>query len=136
MAKDKLHFIVKEVLINDGWNITHDPYILPYKPGWEIDLGAEKMLAAERDSKKIAVEVKSFLADSFANEFHKTLGQYLNYISALKRTEKVRFLYLAVPIEIYESEFSIEGIANSIEDYNVKILVYDPFEKIVLKWIE
>ena len=37
MAKDKLHFIVKEVLINDGWNITHDPYILPYKPGWEID---------------------------------------------------------------------------------------------------
>jgi hypothetical protein len=136
MAKDLLHNIVKEVLVNDGWSITHDPYVLPYKPGWEIDLGAEKIIAAERAQKKIAVEVKSFVADSFANEFHKVLGQYLNYFSALKRTDNVRFLYLAVPVEVYDFEFAIQGIANSIEDYNVKILVYDPIEKTVIKWLE
>jgi hypothetical protein len=133
--RDLLHKLVKEILILDGWTITHDPYILPYKPGWEIDLGAEKILAAERNAEQIAVEVKSFIADSFANEFHGILGQYLNYRSALKRTDIKRILFLAVPIEVYEWEFAIEGIANSVEDYNVRILVYDPIDKVVIKWI-
>jgi XisH protein len=26
MARDLIHNIVKSALINDGWNITHDPY--------------------------------------------------------------------------------------------------------------
>jgi len=28
MAKDKYHYLVKEVLIVEGWTITHDPYPL------------------------------------------------------------------------------------------------------------
>jgi XisH protein len=31
MARDLIHNIVKNALINDGWNITHDPY--PVKIG-------------------------------------------------------------------------------------------------------
>lgn len=135
MARDLLHRAAKEALIKDGWKITHDPYLLRYKPGWEIDLGAEKLLGAERNAQKIAVEVKSFRAESFANEFHSILGQYLNYRSALNRTDIERMLFLAVPIEVYEWEFEIEGIANSIADYNVKILVYDPLNQSVIKWV-
>ncbi len=46
MAKDIYHGIVKEVLINDGWIITHDPYIIRLggRDSVEADLGAEKML--------------------------------------------------------------------------------------------
>jgi hypothetical protein len=32
--------------------------------GFYIDLGAERLLAAEKDTQKIAVEVKSFIAAS------------------------------------------------------------------------
>jgi hypothetical protein len=135
MAKDILHEIVREVLVMDGWTITHDPYILPYKPSWAIDFGAEKLIAAERANRKIAVEVKSFRAESFANEFHGILGQYLNYVSALRRLDVERILYLAVPIEIYDLEFTVEGILNSIEDYQVKILVYDLESKNIVQWI-
>jgi XisH protein len=57
MARDLIHNIVKNALINDGWNITHDPY--PVKIGgfdMEIDLGAENLVAAEREGEKIAIE--------------------------------------------------------------------------------
>jgi hypothetical protein len=28
MAKDIYHQLVKDALVQDGWNITHDPYYL------------------------------------------------------------------------------------------------------------
>jgi hypothetical protein len=69
MAKDKYHYLVKQALIDEGWEITHDPYPLrKWNPDWEIDLGAERMIAAEKGSEKIAIEVKTFLAASFGNE--------------------------------------------------------------------
>ena len=59
MAKDLYHFEVREALIKDGWRITNDPYIIETDDvNFEVDLGAEKMLAAEKGSEKIAVEVK------------------------------------------------------------------------------
>jgi predicted RecB family endonuclease len=64
VAKDRFHQVVKTALTKDGWNVTHDP--LKIKVGgvdMEIDLGAERLLAAERGNEKIAVEVKSFLAE-------------------------------------------------------------------------
>ncbi|MFM7219435.1 MAG: element excision factor XisH family protein [Nodosilinea sp.] len=40
----------------------------------EIDLGAENLVAAQRDESQIAVEIKSFLAPSLTSEFHKCAG--------------------------------------------------------------
>jgi hypothetical protein len=136
MARDIVHQIVKETLINDGWTITHDPYLLgDYNPEWEIDFGAEKLIAAERDSEKIAVEAKSFLESSFAYEFHKILGQYLNYRMGLSHIETGRTLFLAVPEGIHNTEFQRQGIINSVSGYDMKILVYNPVTKTVLQWL-
>ncbi|WP_255427143.1 XisH family protein [Sphaerospermopsis sp. LEGE 00249] len=60
---------------------------------------AERILAAEKTGKKIAVEIKSFLGASEVTEFHLALGQCLNYRSALKLTEPERMLYLAIPVD-------------------------------------
>lgn len=62
-AKDTYHDAVKTALTKDGWTITDDPLYL--KCGYKdlfIDLGAEQLLAAEKGKRKIAVEVKSFVA--------------------------------------------------------------------------
>jgi len=89
MAKDKYHYLVKEVLIAEGWTITHDPYPLDeWDPNWEVDLGAEKVIAAEKGKEKIAVEIKSILAPSFSYEFHGVIGQYFNYIINLERFDE------------------------------------------------
>lgn len=48
-AKDRYHDIVRQALEKEGWDITHDPYtMLIGKAEMHIDLGAEKLLAAEK----------------------------------------------------------------------------------------
>jgi len=134
MAKDFLHETVKQLLIEDGWKITEDPYRLQYEPAWLIDLGAEKLFAAERGLEKIAVEVKSFREESFAHEFHAILGQYLNYRLALEQVEMERMLYLAVPLSVYELEFQVTGIQHAITHFQLKLLVYNP-HTFKIQWI-
>jgi XisH protein len=106
-AKDVVHNAIRVALEKDNWSITDDPLYLKAsaKVGLYIDLGAEKLLVAERSGQKIAVEVKSFLGLSAVNEFHLALGQFLNYRLALKRLDPDRILYLAVPVDTYETFF-------------------------------
>lgn len=86
MAKDSFHKQFKTALIKDRWTITHDPLTIRISEAvkLQIDLAAEQILAAERDSEKIAVEIKSFIGDSDVSTFHTALGQYLNYCQALE----------------------------------------------------
>ncbi len=65
-AKDSLHFQVRRALVKDGWTITDDPFLIEYKDVLlKADLGAEKVFAAERNERKIVVEVKVFGGVSF-----------------------------------------------------------------------
>ncbi|WP_413199652.1 XisH family protein, partial [Nostoc piscinale] len=98
-AKDKFHDAVKIALQKDGWLITHDPLRIRISSTTKlyIDLGAEKLVAAERNGQKIAVEVKSFLGASAMAEFHLAIGQYINYRYALTDFGYEQVLYLAVP---------------------------------------
>lgn len=62
-ARDIFHDAVRTALEKDGWVITADPLILVVGiRSVFVDLGAEKLIAAERGTEKIAVEIKSFLA--------------------------------------------------------------------------
>jgi hypothetical protein len=73
-AKDIYHDTVKNALIKEGWTITDDPLILKWgSKTLLIDLGAEKLIAAEKDNKKIAVEIKSFVGASQVNDLEKAL---------------------------------------------------------------
>ncbi|MGB7518966.1 MAG: element excision factor XisH family protein, partial [Spirulinaceae cyanobacterium] len=68
-AKDIYHHQVRNALIKDGWTITDDPLILSIgKRDLFVDLGAEKVIAAEKKNQKIAVEVKSFIGKSQVND--------------------------------------------------------------------
>ena len=49
MAKDFYHEQFKRALIKDGWLNIDDPYIIRGgRIGYEIDLGAEKLIAASK----------------------------------------------------------------------------------------
>lgn len=65
----------KRALIKDSWNITHNPLIFKFGKydQIQIDLGAEKILTAKKDDKKIAVEIKSFLKTTTLS-FSRMLG--------------------------------------------------------------
>jgi hypothetical protein len=136
MARDFDHSIVRTLLTNEGWLITHDPYILEnFNPDWEIDLGAERLLAAERESEKIAIEIKGFREASFAHEFHGAVGQFIHYRLGLEYIDPTRKLILAVPVDVYETHFMRQGIQISVERNGINLLVYNPSEIKIVKWI-
>lgn len=62
MARDRYHEAVRNALIKDGWTITDDPFFLKKKEvkmDYEIDLGAEKMLGAEKGVRKLLLKLKA-----------------------------------------------------------------------------
>jgi hypothetical protein len=136
-AKDIYHNQVRTALEKDGWNITHDPLIIGLSSGRQlrVDLGAEQLIAADKESERIAVEIKSFLAPSTISEFHTALGQFLNYRVALKVKEPERVLFLAVSVDTYNDFFGEEIAQLSVTEYRVKLLIFDPVREEIVKWI-
>ena len=98
-------------------------------------LAAESAIAAERDTEKIAVEIKSFIGDSDISAFHSALGQYLNYCQALEEQEPDRIVYLAVPNETYQDFFQLPFIQRVLKRYQIKLMIYDPKQEEILQWI-
>ena len=136
MAKDKFHDAVKYALIKEGWTVTDDPLFLQFG-GVDlfVDLGAEKIIAAQKENQKIAVEIKTFLGYSVVSDFHLAVGQVMNYRLILQRDEPDRLLYLAVPLDIYETFFKLEFTQLAIATYQFKIIVYNTEDEVLLQWI-
>ncbi|WP_068816737.1 XisH family protein [Phormidesmis priestleyi] len=134
-AKDLFHEAVKIGLWKEQWIVT-DPFKLDVGgTKFEIDLGAERLLAAERAEEKIAVEIKTFLGDSPLTDYHAALGQFLNYRLALELKDPDRLLYLAIPIAVHESFFQREFAQISVERYQISRLIYNPDQEVIVKWI-
>ncbi|MGB5961962.1 MAG: XisH family protein [Coleofasciculaceae cyanobacterium] len=134
-AKDIFHEAVRKGLEKEAWIITDDPLKLQVG-GVEmyIDLGAEKLIAAEKNGEKIAVEIKSFIGRSNISEFHNAIGQFINYRVALEEQYPKRILYLAVPLSTYQSFFSLQFIQTVIKRFEVKIIIYDPANEVIWRW--
>ena len=135
-ARDKYHKQFKAALIKDGWIVTDDPLRIEYGgKKMYVDLGAEEIIAAEKGGRKIAVEVKSFLGPSDINDLEGALGQFVLYRNVMRKTEPDRQLYLAVPqiafVELFE-----EPIGRLlIEEEKLLVIVFDPKQKEIKKWI-
>lgn len=97
-------------------------------------MGTERLLAAEKGTEKIAIEIKSFLRDSVTNEFHLALGQFLNYRLGLEKLMIDRKLFLAIPHSAYEKMEQLPLIQLAIETYNIPLIVYDTEDQTKLSW--
>jgi XisH protein len=136
MAKDLFHDAVKKGLEKEQWIITDDPLSLKFgDTRIYIDLGAEKVLAAEKGTEKIAVEIKTFASDSVVFDFHVALGQFLNYQVVLENKDPSRQLYLAVPEEVYDTFFQSLLAKAVVEKYQIKLMIYDPEHEVIVKWL-
>ena len=136
MARDLFHNIVRAALEKDGWTMTDDP--LTIRCGGvdiQIDLGLEKLLAAEKGTQKIAVEIKNFVSASKISEFHTALGQFINYRTALRLEEPERILYLAVPLATYSSFFDLPFTKTVMQENQLKMIIYDVETEKIVKWI-
>ncbi|MBD2608108.1 XisH family protein [Scytonema hofmannii FACHB-248] len=135
-AKDVYHNVVITALEKDGWLITDDPFKL--KCGTKdlyIDLGAEKLIVAQKGQQKIAVEIKSFLSQSPVRDLENALGQFILYYDILEEQGSERILYLAIPHRTYTEIFT-EPIGKILLKKNrLRLLVFDPKQEVIVQWI-
>jgi hypothetical protein len=122
--KDTYHDVVKQLLTQEGWTVTHDPYIFGTDPRLIADLGAERVIAAERKCEKIVVEIKSFLRTSQVVDLEDAVGKYSVYNIFLKQQEPDRTLWLAVPLHAAENILSREVGRVTLETMKIPVIVY------------
>jgi hypothetical protein len=137
MAKDIYHKIVREALEKEGWKVTHDPYFIPRhkKKPYEVDLGLEKLMAAERDAERIAVEIKSFIGTSMSYDFHAAFGQFTVYRFFMEAKEKERMLFLAITEETYNTFFLDDDIEAICQHFGVNLIVFNALNSEIVIWI-
>jgi len=135
-AKGVFHQHVRHALEKDGWTITDDPFSLRWLGRTlQIDIGAERLIAAERGAEKIAVEIKSFVGASAMADLENALGRYVLFRSVLKTLDPSRKLFLAIRNDVYAAIFEQPEGEIVRADVNVSILVFNADQEEVEQWI-
>ena len=133
---DVYHDEVRKSLENDGWTITADPITLEWEGSlYYPDLGAERVIAAQKGIEKIAVEIKSFVSPHFSQSFYEAIGQYDNYAIALSEIEPDRKVILAISTDTFEQYFQKKAVQRVLEIKNISMLVFNISSKTIVKWI-
>lgn len=135
-VRDAFHNHVRHALERDGWTITHDPLRLSIRRRkLYVDLGAERLLAAEKGIRRIAVEIKTFAGPSEVRDLEDAVGQFVVYEHALQRADPGRALYLAVPDAAWQLVFADALGEILIDDQVLRVIVFDPNKEEVVRWI-
>lgn len=135
-GRDILHPVVRKALERDGWTVTADPLVLKIgRRNMFVDLGAERIISAERGATRIAVEVKSFLGESDLVELEAALGQYVLCERVLRKQQPRRTLWLAVPSHAWSGIFR-EAVGDLLlEDGTVRLIVVNETREEIERWI-
>ncbi|MBF2005046.1 element excision factor XisH family protein [Chlorogloeopsis fritschii PCC 9212] len=91
---------------------------------------------AQKDSQKIAVEIKSFLSLSPIRDLQEAVGQYDIYRTVLLELEPERLLYLAIPQRVYENFFSERFGQLILNRIKIRLIVFDEQQARIVQWIE
>lgn len=135
-AKDIFHQQVVNALLKEHWKITKDPLHLQFgAKDFYIDLGAEKLLAAEKQGRKIAVEIKSFVGASEIEDLKNAIGQFVLYRSIIEKLEPDRKLFLAIRDSVYLELFEEPIGQLLIERESLRILVFNAKREEIVQWI-
>ena len=137
-AKDIYHEACVRALVKDGWTITDDPLTVAVEgTNLLVDVGAERVVTAEREGKRIAVEIKSFVGLSAVQDLKEATGQFLVYELALRQSEEDadRVLYLAVRTAIYDTVFQVGVGKMLMENKAMRLIVFDADAEEIRQWI-
>jgi hypothetical protein len=77
-----------------------------------------------------------FLGLSLISEFHTALGQFMNYRVAIEEQHPERTLYLAVPLDTYKGFFTLSFTQTVVQRYQLKLIVYNVEEEVIVRWQE
>ena len=132
-AKDHFHDTVKRALVKQGWTITGEQVRLTYgdRYFW-IDIQAEN----SSSQRVILVEVKELDdVDSPVEAFANAIGKYPLYRMGLEYTAQRTPLYLAVTEASYAGILGATMGQQAVSQFQILLLVFDPEQEEIIKWI-
>lgn len=135
-ARDIYHNTVINALTKDGWLITDDPLSIKWgQKDLYIDLGAEELVAAEKNQRQIAVEIKSFVGASEVEDLKNALGAHILYHDVLAVVQPQRQLYVAIREEVYYALFEEPIGRILVENQRIQLILFDPEQEVIVRWI-
>ncbi|MES2464553.1 MAG: element excision factor XisH family protein [Armatimonadota bacterium] len=135
-ALDRYHNAVVQALIKDGWTITDNPLRLTLgERSVMVDVGAERVLAAEKGPRRIAVEIKTFSGPSLIADLQQAVGQFGMYEDVLAVVEPERELFLAIPSIVQQTLVSEEIGRLMLEHRIRRIISFSVSDQEIVQWI-
>ena len=69
--------------------------------------------------------------------FHEAVKQALQKDQwTIEANEPSRTLYLAVPLDVYQTFFQLEFTQTAVQRYQILLVVYNPVNEEIVKWIK
>lgn len=134
-ALDKFHQVVVRALEKEGWTVE-SPYTLSYEERRvQIDIGAERLIAANKGTQRIAVEIKTFGSVSPVTDLADAIGQFAIYEDVLSELEPERMLYIAIPKYAFDTFFAERFGQYFLRKRLHHALVYDPGTGEITQWL-
>ncbi|MBX3085305.1 MAG: fatty-acid synthase [Anaerolineae bacterium] len=132
-VKDRYHDAVKHAFIKDGWTINDEQFSLTVD---QRNLWIDLQVSKAEPSIVILVEVKELAeVDSAIEALANALGKIDLYRLALANASLSLPLYLAVSKESYAGILSEKIGQLAIESAQIPLIVFDPEQEEILKWI-
>ncbi len=135
MARDGIHYAVRRALEKENWTITNDPfYVESGGVSVEIDMEAEKFIAAQKENVKILVEVKPLKNRSLLYDFHSAIGQYIDYQGIINDEKLEQILYLAIPETVYIEMQLKPFYERRLMGNHIKLIIVDIQNENIITW--
>jgi hypothetical protein len=128
------HDQVKNALIKDGWRITHNALRLRRAQSELVSLDVAPLLAAEKDERKIAVAINSFVGHAALADLQHALEQLRRSRTLLHTTVSDYAVYLAVRQAVYTALCATPTGTSLLERAHCSLLVFDPRTEVIVHW--
>jgi hypothetical protein len=130
-AKNRHHDVVIAGLRAEGWRITHEPFV--------VALGSyryDAALGAERDGRRIAIEIPKVVPETDLPDFQRAIGAYALFRLVLKDQDPTRELFHAAPEGVYRGIYTEPLGDMMVSSLSMRLIVFREEDGRISRWIE
>ena len=135
-TQDLYHDTVRDALRQDGWRLMHTALQLKAKPEARAgELWEGPWLIADKDERKVAVAVSSFVGRSNLADIIQTWRQLGLSRPQFHAMDSDRVVYLAVRQATYSACFGGTEGDLLLEKEHMQLIVFDPRAEAIVQWV-
>jgi hypothetical protein len=125
---------VRNALLREGWRITHNALRLQRAQGETVTPNVAPLLAAEKDERKIAVAINSFVGSSTLEDLQHIFRQLARSRVLLHSMDPDYTVYLALRQAVYHALCAAPTGPSLLKRAPCSLLVFEPRTEVIVHW--